>query len=200
MALMSLGDFFKSAPYCKPVNPRPVRFKMFATGTILPGGARNPSPDQFVGASAEAALVFLPPRDLPEVREVARKVAQERHSVRYRQDCEAAERSGIEAPAPQPLDAGDVNMQFSYEYLSRVIRQWDDDAKMVGPQLFNDGEHMRSHVMLSEANRLMDLYDEYVKAEHAEVVTPSNFRKPDGGGQAVAPRAPGRPVAPPSQR
>jgi hypothetical protein len=74
---MKLGDFFKSAPYARPVNPRPAPFTAVARGTILPGGYSNPT-GQPIAATVTGAFVFITGDVVEEARVAARSYLQEK--------------------------------------------------------------------------------------------------------------------------
>lgn len=171
---MKIGDFFRAAPHCQPVNPCPVTFTAIAKGSILPGGSANPH-KRPVRATIKAAFVFLGGGD-----ETAKLRIETKRALRNRFVDEETE-------IPEPVDENDYSIEFMYQLLVRVLREWDEDKQEVGGALFEEGaDQMREIVTVREANRLMGEYDAYVANEHPEVVDTATFRDAKKRGPRVA--------------
>jgi len=159
---MKLGDFFTSAPFARPVNPKPFRFTAVASGTILPGGAPNPH-GRPVAATLEGAFVFLSGQETQGARSDARESLRERFV-------------DAQTKLPLPIDDGDFELELIYQILWRVIHEWDAEAQTVGKRLFETAKLVRELVIPREANRIWMLYLDYAKDEHPEVLDDKGFR------------------------
>jgi hypothetical protein len=174
-AKIQLGDFFKSAPNAVPVNPRPVTLTCIAKGETLPSGEKNP-PGRVVRATAKGAFVFLDAEETLDARSEARAVLRDRAAA------------GLEeGQMPEPLDAGDFDLELMYQILQRAIREWDPETKKIGGPLFPTVDALRELVVVAEANRLWRAHNEYIESEHpSEAPPPATFRGSKGRGGAVA--------------
>lgn len=157
---MQLGDFFKSAPYACPVNPKVLKFTCVAKAKTLPGGTQNPT-GRPMRATVEAAMVFLDGNELADAQIEARRAARERVNKDLPKD----------AP-PEAPSAGDVNTELTYHMLTRFLREWDADGKRVGAPMFATVDLARELVVFSEADRVVGKYNEYVREEHPEDAPP----------------------------
>ena len=166
---MQLGDFFKGAPRALPINPKPVDFTLVAKGATLPGG--EPNKDRRpVRARATAALVFLDGEETQAARVAARRDARAR----------VASSLG-EEDIPEPVDEGDVGLDLVYQMLSRALREWDPKEKRAGDKFFPSATVARELLVPREANRLLSVYNEYVRSEHPEdPPSGKNFRGAQG--------------------
>lgn len=169
--MLSLGDFFKSAPHALPVNPKPVEFTCVAKGSTLPGGEPNKT-GRPVRARIKGAFIFLDGNETQAARAAARRDARDR-----------ASREAADDEMPEPVDAGDVQLDLVYQVIHRALREWDDEAKRAGGPLFPSADLARELLVPREANRLFTLYNEYVAAEHPEgPPTEKTFRGTKGRG------------------
>lgn len=168
---MQLGDFFKSAPFARPVNPKPITFTAVASGNILPGGVPNPRPGQPVAAKITAAFIFLSGEDVTAARVAARQALAERF---------------VKDKFPLPTDDGDYQIELQYQMLQRALREFDPKTRKIGDALFPEPQTMRELVVLQECNRLMRAYNAYVADEHPEDVDDATFREPQSRGPALA--------------
>jgi hypothetical protein len=153
---MKLGDFFNAGPHAHPVNPKPVKFTCVAKGATLPGGTKNVH-KRPVRAGVTAAFVFLDGDQMAEARLEARRAVRARMKA-----------GGDENAVYEPLDAGDVNMELTYQMLVRAVREWDPDEKVVGDPLFPNVESARELLVWKEADRVLGKYNAYVDEEHPE--------------------------------
>ena len=171
---MNLGKFFTTAPFGRPVDPRPVTFTAIAKGPVLPGGARNPNYPAPMAAKVTGAFVFVGGDEIAEIRLAARD--------HVRKACSDAD--GI---LKRTFTEDDVALEINYQVIARAIRQWDPKTKQLGSDpLFANLAVAREHVVAREAQRVAELYDKYVDDEHPEVVDDATFRKAAPASEGVA--------------
>jgi hypothetical protein len=162
---MKLGDFFANAPHHRPINPRPVQFTAISRGPILPGGTSNPD-GRPRAATIKAAFVFLGGEGTQQARYAARKHLRDLDEGR------------------EP-NAGDFDLELTYQMLWRAIREYDEAEKKVGSEpMFPSVDNLRELVEVREANRVFSLYSDYVSDEHPEEVDDPTFR----GAKDASPR------------
>ena len=173
---MQLGDFFATAPYARPVNPKPVKFTAVARGKgHLPGGHPNPH-GRPVAATVTGAFVFLGGDGAQECRMASKKSLRERFP-----DLMA--------------EPDDLAVELTYQILQRVLYEWDEENRKIGERLFASVDLLREHVEVREANRVLTEYNKYVDDEHPEVLEDKPFRGPTKGSPRVVANASGRQVA-----
>lgn len=165
---MDLGDFFKAAGRARPVNPKAVTFTAICKDEILPGGMPNPHGARPVAAQIDACLVYCTFVEIDQARSAARAALRARHVDKKKM--------------PLPYDQADMNVEELYQQLQLTIRTFDPRTRAAGDLLFPDAESMRALVSITEANRLMGVYEAYVKAEHPEVVDDETFRESEKAG------------------
>lgn len=160
---MKLGDFFKSAPFARPVNPRPVTFTATTRNTILPGGTSNPNAQQ-ISAQCTGAYVFLGGEGTEEATVEARKYLAQKF---------VDEKTKLSLP----VDATVFNTEFVYQMFWRVVYEWDEaNQRVMADRLFPSVDNVRELVLPSEADRVVGGYFKYVKEEHPEGVDQDTFR------------------------
>jgi hypothetical protein len=162
---VQLGDFFKNAATCQPVNPRPVTFAAIARGKILPGGEKNPTGGHH-RAHITAAFVFVSGEETATARLDARRALRER--------CVDEKKMSL------PYTDDDFNMEYLYHLLWRALCEWEPEEKKVGGRIFPSVSTLQELVILPEATRIMDLYNAYVRDEHPEVLDKATFRDAAG--------------------
>lgn len=170
---MKLGDFFDSAPFARPVNPKEVGFTAVCKGKFLPNG--QPNVHGQTAAKITGCFVFLGD-ELSEARVEARKALRERFG-------DKDPKTGFVTPAPTSDD--DFDIEFGYQLLWRALHEWDSDARKAGLRLFPTVKSLREMVELYECNRLRAQYIDYVREEHPEGVSPETFRGVDKGSEAT---------------
>lgn len=173
---MRLGDFFKTAPFARPVNPHPVTFTAIIKSGILPDG--ESTPHKQVAAKVTGALVFLDADELMQSRLDAKQELRRRFVDRKQM--------------PIPYDDMDLQIEWNYQQLWRMLWEWDEKTKQTGNRLFEDVQSLREMVILREANRILDEYNSYVAKEHPDDkdadekqgagVDQATFRGAQGGG------------------
>ncbi len=146
---ISLGDFFESAPFANPVNPRPVTFTATCRSLVLPGGKKNPA--KTTSAKVTAAFVFLGGEQSGIARVETRKALRERFPN-------------------EVTDDDDFNLELAYQMLFRVLYEWDAEHQKVGSPMFHDVDSLRELVIAREANRVLHEFNKYVADEHPETV------------------------------
>jgi hypothetical protein len=144
---MNLGDFFKNAPYARPVNPKPVTFTAIAKGEVLPGGTSNPS-RRPVAAKIKAAFSFLGGDGAQAARIDTRKVLANKYQGLATDD--------------------DYYLELTCQILWRVLHEYDDKEMTLGGKLFPDVDSLREMIESPEANKLIVAYNKYVQEEHPE--------------------------------
>lgn len=160
-----LGDFFRTAPRMRPVNPKPITFTAVCKDTdTLPGGVPNNAKKQ-VATVVDACLVFLGADAVAEARRDAR-----RHIAEQDFDPKAKVALGLDEEA--------VDREMQKQMLWRALRELDDG--LAGEPQFPTVKALREMVEQSECNRLMAAYDAYVKEEHPEVIDTATFRRAEG--------------------
>jgi hypothetical protein len=170
---MKLGDFFSSAATCQPVNPKPVSFVLIAKGNILPGGQKNNNKGGAYRAQATAAMVFIGGDETKTARLDTRKALRE----------EFRDEKGM----PLPYDDGDYDLELMYQILHRALREWDEKEHETGAPLFESVANIREFLIPREANRLMQIYNDYVKSEHPEEgPDKASFRGDEGRGEGAS--------------
>jgi hypothetical protein len=174
---MQLGDFFRDAPYARPLCPKVVHFTGIANGPILPGGHPNPS-GKPVAARITAALVFLS----GDAVERARVDARESLRARF---------IDVKTKQPLRLDPEDVDVELIYQLLYRTLHEWDEMEEKLGPRMFESADAVRDHVVIQEGNRLMAIYNAYVEEEHPTAVDEATFRGAKESGARELARAAG---------
>lgn len=176
---MRLGDFFANAPFARPVNAKPILFTANTKRPIMPGGQRNPTGHGDVSAVCRAAFIFMNGQDASDARLAAR-------------DYMEARRKGDDGTS-KPYDGLDMAHETTYQHMWRVLFEWDEKEERVGAaRLFETVDLLRECVIPEEANRVMKLYDEYVKSEHPEGLDPATFLGTGGGGKGAPAPKPGR--------
>ena len=174
MAAMTLGDFFKAAPYARPVCPRPITFTADSSGEILPGGERNPH-GTTVSAQVTAAMVFLGSSAVEDAWVDAAEYLRRRY--------------GEKLPLHE-MDARMLELERRVQILWRTLRIWDPEAKRSGERIFEEADGLRCALQPTEVARLMEAYNTYVDDEHPEAVDQKTFRGAQGAGEAVVKAAP----------
>lgn len=144
---MQLGDFFKNAPYARPVNPKPVQFTAIAKGEILPGGTPNTG-KRSVAARVKAAFSFLGGDGAQAARVETRKVILDKYKGLATDD--------------------DYYIELTCQILWRVLYEYDEKEMSLGGKLFPDVDSLREMVETPEASRLLMAYNRYVQEEHPE--------------------------------
>jgi hypothetical protein len=158
---MEFGDFFRSAPFARPVNPKQVKFTAIAKGAILPGGSANPNRGGMVKAEIEATMVFVSGEETATARLAATRAVQERFK-------------GV------PWSDADFDNEFVYQVLAYSLLKKD------GARMFPDPGTLREHVGLKEAGRVYGEYLKYADEEHGGSVDDATFREPEEAGPRVA--------------
>jgi hypothetical protein len=160
-----LADFFRAGPKCAPVAPKPVEFTLVARGVTLPNGEKNPA-GRFVKAKGSGVLIFVGPDEVLAARIAARRSCVER----------LREGRAADAP-PEMVDPGDVDIDVLYEVLQRALREFDPATGAVGDPIFPTVQNARDLLLVSEADRLMQIHNAYVAEEHPEgAPSKANFR------------------------
>lgn len=185
---MKLGNFFAAAPYAEPVNPEPVTYTCIARGDsgILPGGARNPTGNKPMKARVTSGFIFIG----------GKETLQARLDARAHLDSLTTE-NGVRVRA---YDSDDINHEYAYQILFRVLREWNLEAKDLepgAPAQFDEIDLLREIIEPEEATRVLRLYNAYKRREHPEVPPEGDFRGDGDGGSDVAEQPPGgrRPTA-----
>jgi hypothetical protein len=161
---VKLGDFFKSAPYACPVNPKPVSLVAICKDLdVLPSAQPNTSKKQ-VRAKVDCCLVFIGAKGVAEARAAARKYVAE-------------QTLDSKAKILLPMDDEAVWRETQKQMLWRALREYDAKEQLSGDEQFPTVDLLREMVEQSECNRLMDAYDAYVKEEHPEVPNQGTFRE-----------------------
>jgi len=159
---VKLGDFFKTAPHMRPVNPKPVTLTAVCKDLdVLPGGIPNNAKKQ-VAAQVKCCLVFIGAEGTEEARRDARRFVAE-------------SAFDPKAKVMLPIDADAVSAEIQKQILWRALREYDETTQFAGDQQFPTVTVLRNLVEHSECNRLMDMYDAYVKEEHPEAVNQQTF-------------------------
>jgi hypothetical protein len=179
--MMTLGDFFKSAPYARPVVPRPVKFRAICSERTLPGGGQNPAKQTI--AEITACFTFLDGELVTQLRLAARRAMAEH----VEEEARTAKRGEQEALQVISTDA-DFGLEFMYHMMQASLCCYDEKDKTAGDRMFPSVKLLRQLVAPAEMDRVLGLYHKYVREEHPEAVNPANFRGAEGGGPGVAPR------------
>ena len=173
---MKLGDFFKTATHCAPVNPKPVDLTLVSKEPTLPGGEKNPH-GRTVRAKARGAFVFIGTEETQAARSAARQCAMAR----------AAKLSTKEAPIV--ADEDEIQVDYLYEIIQRCVREYDEKERTAGDPLFPTASVARSLILEREAVRLVNAYNAYVASEHPEAPPAgADFRGAGHGGEAALQR------------
>lgn len=150
---MKLGDFFKNAPQMRPVNPKPVTITAVCKDLdVLPGGIPNNSRKQ-VATPVKCCIVFIGSSGTEEARRDARRFVAESSF-----DPKAKVMLGLDPDA--------VATELNKQILWRALREYDDQSQLAGDPQFPTIDILRTLVEHSEINRLIELYDAYVREEH----------------------------------
>ena len=163
---MKLGDFFTSAPHARPVNPKPISITAVAKGDVMPGGARNPH-KRPVAARVSGAFIFMAGDGAEDARAAARTHCRDKN-------------------AGASIEDDDFYAELTYQIISRVVREWDEETQAAGPPLFPSVDSLRELVVPKEANRVLQAYNAYVDEEHPEVVDDATFRSTQDGSSKLA--------------
>lgn len=145
---MQLGNFFKSAPHCRPVNPRPVSIIAASNDVVLPGGHSNPEKRTMI-AECKGALVFIGGEGLEDSRVDAKDYLARKY------------------PNKQ-TDGGDFNIELTYQMVWRALHEYDPDKKRTADKLFPTVDDLRKMVEMKECDRVLAEYNAYVREEHPE--------------------------------
>src|SRR5260221_489756 len=108
---MKIGDFFKSAPNARPVNPRVFELALNSRESILPGGTVNPT-GKLIQGRGKVCFVFMGGSDA----QVSRIDARISLSDRFKDD----------KGRPRDVDGVDLNVETTWQELWRVIHEWDE--------------------------------------------------------------------------
>ncbi len=173
---MKIGDFFRSAPHARPVNPRPVAYTATTREAVLPGGGDNPTGRQ-VSARVTSAFAFVSVHDLEEARISAREYLLDRFS---REDPKT------KVKLVRPVDEDTVELEIAVQIVWRALREYDEGQGSLGDQQWPDINLFRKCVVPKEISRLYEEYKRYVAEEHPEGVDRATFRGDEGGGAGVA--------------
>jgi hypothetical protein len=172
MPTMTLGDFFRSAPHRRPVNPRPVTFTAGSSDRVLPGGEDNPTLEH-VAVKIEAAFIFIDVETTTATRAAAHVECAERFADPH-------------TKMPRPLSENEFEFELQVHLLTYAVREYDSKLRKAGGQLFPDAKTLRRLVVPREINRLWKAYTDYVADEHPEVVDTKTFRSAQAGGAGVS--------------
>lgn len=162
-----IGDFFRTAPQMRPVNPKPVSLTAVCKDLdTLPSGVANNAKKQ-VAAKVDACFVFLGSLGMEEARREARKYIAEKEF-------------DPKAKFAMAIDDYAVEAELQKQILWRVLREYDKDSQLAGDPQFPTVKLLREMLETTECNRLMTAYNAYVKEEHPEAVDPETFRGSEG--------------------
>lgn len=170
--LITIGDFFSNSATARPINARPFTFTAVSKDPkVLPGGRPNPT-GKPVAAAVRAAYVFIGEK-MAEARVAAREALREMFVDE-------------KTKQPRPMTPDDWSIEYVYQMVFRCVWEYDARKREAVRPLFADVALVRSLLEFTEAQRILDGYDAYVKAEHPEVIDDATFRAAEGGSEAVA--------------
>lgn len=153
----------------RPVNPKPVTVTAVCKDLdVLPGGLPNNSKKQ-VAAAVKCCIVFIGSDGTEEARREARKYVAESSF-----DPKAKVMLGLDPDA--------VATELNKQILWRALREYDEQSQLAGDPQFPTIDVFRKLVEHSEINRLIEMYDAYVKEEHPQegAVDAATFRDAQG--------------------
>lgn len=146
---MRLGDFFSSAPNCRPINPRSITITAICKGDVLPNGESNPHGVP-VAATVKGGLVFIGGTGAEFARTNARKAIHDRHTDK---------KTGL-----RNYSEDDVWAEVDYQIVYLAVREWD--GSKLGGRVFEGADEVREYLEPAEVRRVIEKYNEYVKEEH----------------------------------